>query len=111
MRRKWLKMLTWKILLTDSSVVFSNGSPIPIPALLTRIVGLPTSERTEEAQEAISSGEVTSHLKKDTLGAAGIVRRAVGMSKGEEVRTRVKGQWLDIQDGNSGTAFRKEEGN
>lgn len=57
-------MLTWKTLLTDSSVVFRTARPAAMPALLMRTVGVPTSERTEEAVEETSEGEVTSHLKK-----------------------------------------------
>lgn len=68
-RRKWLRMLTWKTLLTDSSVVVRRERPAAVPALLTRMVGMPISARMEEAMEETSVGEVMSHLKKVMLGA------------------------------------------
>jgi len=55
-------MLIWKILVTHSLVVSKMACGWPIPALLIRIVGSPSSERTFFAASAMEAGDVTSHL-------------------------------------------------
>jgi hypothetical protein len=64
-------VLTLKVRLMSFSVVSRIVLPRATPALLMRIVGLPSVERMDEAASAMAEGEERSHLKKRTDGGAG----------------------------------------
>lgn len=61
MRRKWERMLTLKTFWTEASVVERSERPAAMPALLTRMVGLPSVERIEDAVVDTDDAEVMSH--------------------------------------------------
>jgi hypothetical protein len=54
-------MLIWKILVTHSLLVSRMECGWPTPALLMRMLGSPSSARTNLAASAMDDGDVTSH--------------------------------------------------
>ena len=61
--RKWERMLTLKVFSTEAWLELRSIEPLPMPALLTRMVGLPRVERTVAATSERDSVEVMSQVK------------------------------------------------